>query len=96
MFWRFVLSDDIGGALRPKQPVPRGFHHFRLEMGDLAIDERLDHGGPEREELGIGDDGAAAEVVEVAQAEFQIMPKRLCVHALEMSAGFIYGVLTRR
>jgi hypothetical protein len=50
----------------------------------------------ERDELGIGNDGAAAEVVEVAQAEFQIMPKRLCVHALEMSAGFIYGVLTRR
>ena len=40
------FSDDVGGPFGPQQPVPRGSHLFRLEISNLAIDERLDDGGP--------------------------------------------------
>ena len=64
--WRTCLTtrwclDGIGGAFRPKQPVARRFHLIRLEISDLAVDERLGDGRHKRQKLGVGDDGAAAQ-----------------------------------
>src|SRR4249920_2427505 len=41
-FRRF--SDDVGGPFGPEQPVARGFDLVRLEIGDLAVEERLGDG----------------------------------------------------
>jgi hypothetical protein len=79
------------GTFRPERPVSRGFDLVRLEICDLAVDERLGDGRPERQELRVGDDGAAAEVVEMAEAEFQIVPERLCVHSFEVMDNFQYA-----
>ena len=63
-------------AARPKQPVARRFHLVKFEISDLAVDERLGDGRHKRQKLGVGDDGAAAEIVQVTKAEFQIVRKQ--------------------
>src|SRR5262249_31563390 len=90
-------SDRIGGTFGPKQPVARSFELIGLEIGDLAVDERFSDGRPQRKKFRVGDNGAAAEVVEVTKTEFQIMPKRPHVHALKMidDLEHAYAAMTR-